>query len=125
VRREFRLWLLGLALGGVGTAFVLIWPTFGFVVVVALLIVLMRQRPRTAGPAGFLLAFAVWWSGLNAMAAERCAAFDAQPNGSCTIFFTPADLALPVAMLLSGVTFTALTFLSSSPNRGRAAGRDT
>jgi len=125
VRREFRLWLLGLALGGVGTAFVLVWPTLGFVVVLALLIVLMREHPRTAGPGGFLLAFAVWWSGLNARAAERCAAFDAQPNGSCTILFTPADLALPVALLLSGVTLTALTFLASSPNRGRTSGRAT
>ena len=96
------MWILGFVAGVAA----MVVTVFLFPLGIALVVVVSLLRPRPAAAGGVFVA----WGGafLIAMwqAAERCAAFNRQPNASCTMGGNTLFAAAGIAVLLLGIVLT-------------------
>jgi hypothetical protein len=96
------MWILGFVAGVAAMVVTVFLVPLG----IALVVVVALLRPRPAAAGGVCVA----WSGafLFAMwqAAERCAAFNRQPNASCTMGDNTPFAAAGIAVLLLGIVLT-------------------
>jgi hypothetical protein len=101
------MWILGF-IAGLATVVV---TEFLFTLGIAMMVVVSLLRPRPAAAGGACVA----WGGafLIAMwqAADRCAAFNRQPNASCTMGDNTPFAIVGVAVLALGLALSAYAIL--------------
>ncbi len=96
-------WLAGLAVGGCAGLLLGVWPTLGFVLLVAFAIPAAISRQRRAAASGLLVGLAGIWLLLVAIADARCSAFDAFPNQECVAPDLTGWVVVAVALFVVGV----------------------
>jgi hypothetical protein len=106
VSRELVFAIAGLATGAVAEPLLgLVSPVY---LVAAAFVAILALRPETRALAGgIIVAAAFWWSRGIAGAIERCAAFDRQPGGHCTIYGTDEQQILAGVVGVAGAALVA------------------
>jgi uncharacterized membrane protein len=82
-RRALSNWLAGVVVGVAAGFLTLIFPTLGWLIVVAFLLGVIRAAPRLPAIGGLFLGLGTTWLVLLVRSTLQCRAFDAAPNQEC------------------------------------------
>jgi hypothetical protein len=115
-------WIAGLVVGVGAGVLSLILPAFGWVIVAAFLVGLIRASPRLPAFGGLLVGLGTTWLVLLVRSHLECLAFDAAPGQECFEPDIGPFLTVGAAMLAIGVLATLAAVIGATRRDSRGFG---
>ena len=113
-RRAASNWLAGVVVGVVAGVLSLLFPTLGWLVVVAFLVGLIRAAPRLPALGGLFLGYGAAWLVVLVRSHVDCQTFDAAPNQECGDPDIGPWLAFAGVLFAVGVVLTVVARIRAS-----------
>ncbi len=113
-RRAASNWLAGVVVGVVAGVLSLLFPTLGWLVVVAFLVGLIRAAPRLPALGGLFLGYGAAWLVVLVRSHVDCQTFDAAPNHECGDPDIGPWLAFAGVLFAVGVVLTVVARIRAS-----------
>jgi len=113
-----RAWVLGMAIGAVGTWLVLFVPIYALPAYIVLAVVLVLRGPRAAFGGAILLATGLWFTYVHFSMLARCAAANSA-TGSCQVVDANGTAVPALTFVLVGAALSIYALLGKrSPRAG-------
>lgn len=110
-RRALSNWLAGVVVGVAAGVLTLTFPTFGWLIVLAFLLGLIRASPRLPAVGGLFFGLGTAWLVLLVRSNLKCQAFDAAPGQECGSPDIGVWLAVGGVLLGIGVVSTVVALI--------------
>lgn len=113
-RRALSNWLAGVVVGVVAGVLSLLFPTLGWIIVVAFLVGLIRAAPRLPALGGLFFGYGAAWLVVLVRSHVDCQTFDAAPNQECGDPEIGSWLAVAGVLLALGLLMTVVAWTRAS-----------